>query len=125
LLASPRNFTGIIQNITAIRPASRMEEDRLTSLMEKEAKPFEEGGNSCSMCGRRLTIQDYLGHYDVLFHVKGYECPGCGHRFIDRSPLKELKYQSGGWIWVERMTRLSIQKWNPAKIPGGKAGSRA
>ena len=124
MLASQCNFTGIIQDITAIHPSSKAEEDRLASLMEKQARPFEQGGNSCKQCGERLAIQDYFGHYDVVFHVKGYECPKCGHTYIDRSPLKTLKEVAGEWTWVEGESRVFIQKWTPMRASSGKAGNQ-
>jgi hypothetical protein len=42
--------------------------------------PREEGGWCCGQCGYLLEQKDTTGVYTgVLFHVKGYRCPQCGH----------------------------------------------
>jgi hypothetical protein len=41
-------------------------------------EPFEEGGHSCSFCGRELPHDDLLGYKkNNLFVITGYRCSRC------------------------------------------------
>lgn len=51
-----------------------------------ETVPFANGGHRCDQCETVLCLDDLRGYYNgTVFHVRGYQCPGCGHLSCEMS----------------------------------------
>lgn len=57
-------------------------------IADPEKQTWSEGGRLCDKCRARISFKDLYGQYEGnLFFIKGYLCPGCGHKTCEIKAL--------------------------------------